>query len=140
MTLVQYLAINRLLIPAGTIAAYIRDGLVDVVVPQGEISPRLVAALTAFSSTLACVLTPRNAPTVEPWCPIVIDRRVDADPEKIIPEITPAGLIVPVPDQLITAQLAQHIGRMGTDLSRYFDAPSWLRNGEPPPSVVARGV
>lgn len=140
MNLVQYLAINRCLIPAGTIAAYVREGLVDVVCDQLEISVRLIEAFTTLSSIIAITAPFRNDPTSTPWCPVVIARRDDADTEKIVPEVTPAGLVIPVSDQLITAHMAQHIGQIGTDLTKWFEAPSWLRDGEPPPSLMARGV
>ena len=140
MNLVQYLAINRYYIPAGTIAAYVRDGLVDVVCDQMEISPRLVSAFTALGSTIVAMASFRNAPTEKPWCPVVISPLDDADTERIIPEMTQAGLVVPVPSQLISARMAKHISHVSTDLTRWWIAPSWLRNGEPPQSAIPRGV
>lgn len=139
MNLVQYLAINRHQIPAGTIAAYVRDGLVDVAVNQAEISPRLVVAFTALSSRIVDVLLFRNAPGETPWCPVVIDRRTDANWERIMPELRRGRIVVPVPDQLISVTLARQISGVGTDLTRFFEPPSWLRDGNPPPTLMLRG-
>lgn len=140
MNLVQYLAINRHQIPAGTIAAYVRDGLVDVVCDQLEISPRLVSAFTALSSTIVTMTAFRNAPTEAPWCPVVIAPSEEVSTEKIVPEITQAGLVIPIPSQLITVRMAKHISCVGTDLTRWFEPPPWLCDGQPPPSVMVGGV
>ena len=140
MTLVQYLATQRIHIPAGTIAAYVRDGLVDVVFNESEISPKLIVAFSALSNAITCTLPVRNAPS-EPWCPIVIERRDNLENlEKIVPEISPGGIVLPVPGTLISARMALHVTLISTDVTRWVERPPWLDGGEPPPSLITRGV
>lgn len=141
MTLVHYLTTHQIHVPAGTIAGYVRDGVLDVVIDEGEVSPRLLAAFGIISSTITSVLAMRNDPTDEPWCPVVIDRRPDLGSlEKIVPEVSDAGLVIPVPATLITARMAVAATLVSTELTRWVERPSWLDGEEPPPPAIARGV
>lgn len=141
MHLVHYLATHRIHVPAGTIFGYAHDGLIDLLLDEDEINPRLIAAFSMISNTITAVLEIRNDPGPDPWCPIVIDRRPDlGDLEKIRPQLIDGSIVLPVPAGLITARMALAATVVSTNLTRNIERPRWLDGEEPPPWVITEGV
>lgn len=129
--LVVYVPVNASRLTAGHAAVFLSEELTEVLVDRDQLSRRLDAPLSAVSTAIVAGLKPRNEPSATPWGRIQIVRHDLASSDSILPTITPAGIIVPVPHQLITADLARHIEDLGTETMRFYHPPSLLEGPLP---------
>jgi hypothetical protein len=100
-----------------------RGTTTHVLVVEKEISPRLITTLSTVSTAIVAGLTPRTEPLKDPWGPVRLDLRDDVDTERIVPTITPSGIVVPIPRQLLTAEVARGLELLGTETMRWYDPP-----------------
>jgi hypothetical protein len=98
--------------------------MTQILVVEDEISSRLIAALSTVSTAIVAGLIPRIEPRTEPWGPVRIDLRDDVDTERIVPTITPSGIVVPIPRQLLTVEVARGLEVLGTETMRWYDPPA----------------
>ncbi|WP_214327891.1 hypothetical protein [Nonomuraea sediminis] len=123
--LVTYHAVNRSQLPLGQPAAVrLSDDHTEVVVDQEQINHRLLVPLAGVSNAIVANLKPRNDPSPTLWGRVHIVRHDQAAPDHIVPTITPGGIFVPIPEYLITADLATTVELLGTETMRFYEPPT----------------
>jgi hypothetical protein len=120
----QYIAVANSSPLSGPVAVYMHGAMTQILVAEEQISPRLIAALSAVSTAIVAGLLPRIEPLKLPWGPVRIDLRDDVDTERIVPTITPSGIVVPIPRQLLTAEVARGLELLGTETMRWYNPPT----------------
>lgn len=98
----------------------------EVAVDEDQMSPRLVAALGTVSTLIVGDLKARAVPLDRPWGPVKIELHDEPVPDRldwIVPRVTPGGIVVPLPRQLLTVDVARGLEVLGTETMRWYDPP-----------------
>ncbi|MEU8381712.1 hypothetical protein [Streptosporangium sp. NPDC048865] len=101
----------------------VQDAIIKCVVDRSKIDHRMLAVLEKLATDVASTLGLRDIPSAEPWGRASLPLVDSYDPSALVPVISPAGIVCPLPRGLITVDLAHALEKLTDNTLRLYRPP-----------------
>lgn len=122
---VWYIPLAPYLMHGRAAALVVTDAAVDCVVDRDQISPRLSALLEVVGTAATTALIPTfGAVPIPSWGLLSMPLTESHSPRLLTPRITPTGVTVPLPENLISEDLARALAAIGSGVLTLYQRPA----------------